>query len=155
MSRQISTKKRFLSADLKYNSILVNILINKVLKNGKKLLSKYIVYSALEQVKKRTDLNPCLILEKSIRNCSPRVQLKAKRIGGSTYQSPTIISKYCAINMSVRWIVHFSKKRTGKSMSFNLANEILDAAKLSGNAYKKKEEMHKIAEANKAFAQFR
>lgn len=155
MSRRISTKKRFPERDSKYDNLLVSLLVNRILKNGKKRLAKRIVYKAFEFIEFRTNQNPILILEKAIRNVSPRVQLKAKRVGGATYQVPTLLSKYRSTNIAVRWIVEFSKKRSGKGMSLKLANELLEAAKGLGNAIKKKEETHKMAEANKAFAQFR
>ena len=121
----------------------------------KKRLAKRIVYKAFEFIEVKTNQNPILILEKAIRNISPRVQLKAKRVGGATYQVPTLLNKYRSTNIAVRWIVEFSRKRTGKGMSLKLANELLEAAKGLGNSIKKKEETHKMAEANKAFAQFR
>jgi small subunit ribosomal protein S7 len=155
MSRRISTKKRFPDRDSKYDNLLVSLLVNRILKSGKKRLAKRIVYKAFEFIEFRTNQNPILILEKAIRNVSPRVQLKAKRVGGATYQVPTLLSKYRSTNIAVRWIVEFSRKRSGKGMSLKLANELLEAAKGLGNAIKKKEETHKMAEANKAFAQFR
>ncbi len=155
MSRRISTKKRFPQKDSKYDNLLVSLLINRILKKGKKLLSKKIVYKAFEFIEFRTNQNPLLILEKAIRNISPRVQLKAKRIGGATYQVPTLVSKFNSTNVAIRWIVEFSRKRTGRGMALKLANELLEAAKGLGNSIKKKEETHKMAEANKAFAQFR
>ena len=155
MSRRISTKKRFPERDSKYDNLLVSLLVNRILKSGKKRLAKRIVYKAFEFIEFRTNQNPILILEKAIRNVSPRVQLKAKRVGGATYQVPTLLSKYRSTNIAVRWIVEFSRKRSGKGMSVKLANELLEAAKGLGNAIKKKEETHKMAEANKAFAQFR
>jgi len=155
MSRRISTKKRFPERDSKYDNLLVSLLINRILRCGKKLLSKRIVYKAFEFIEFRTNQNPILILEKAIRNISPRIQLKAKRMGGATYQVPTLVSKFHSTNIAVKWIVEYSRKRTGKGMSFKLANELLEAAKGLGNAIKKKEETHKMAEANKAFAQFR
>jgi small subunit ribosomal protein S7 len=155
MSRRISTKKRFPQKDSKYDNLLVSLLINRILKCGKKLLAKRIVYKAFEFIEFRTNQNPILIFEKAIRNSSPRVQLKAKRIGGATYQVPTLVSKYSSANICIRWIVEYSRKRAGKGMSLKLANELLEAAKGLGNAIKKKEETHKMAEANKAFAQFR
>jgi small subunit ribosomal protein S7 len=155
MSRRISTKKRFPQKDSKYDNLLVSLLINRILKKGKKLLSKKIVYKAFEFIEFRTNQNPLLILEKAIRNISPRVQLKAKRIGGATYQVPTLVSKFNSTNIAIRWIVEYSRKRTGKGMSLKLANELLEGAKGLGNSIKKKEETHKMAEANKAFAQFR
>lgn len=155
MSRRISTKKRFPERELKYDNLLVSLLINRILKNGKKLLAKRIVYKALEFIEFRTSQKPLIVLEKAIRNTSPRVQLKAKRVGGATYQVPTLISKFHSINMSITWLVEYSRKRSGRGMSIKLSNELLEAAKGLGNTIKKKEEMHKMAEANKAFAQFR
>jgi small subunit ribosomal protein S7 len=155
MSRRISTKKRFPERDTKYDNLLVSLLVNRILKSGKKRLAKRIVYKAFEFIEFRTNQNPILILEKAIRNISPRVQLKAKRVGGATYQVPTLLNKFRATNIAVRWVVEYSRKRSGKGMSLKLANELLEAAKGLGNSIKKKEETHKMAEANKAFAQFR
>ena len=155
MSRRISTKKRFPEKDFKYDNLLVSLLVHRILKNGKKRLARRIVYKAFELIEFRTNQNPILILEKAIRNISPRVQLKAKRVGGATFQVPTLLNKYRATNIAVRWVVEYSRKRSGKGMSLNLANELLEAAKGTGNSIKKKEETHKMAEANKAFAQFR
>jgi small subunit ribosomal protein S7 len=155
MSRRISTKKRFPNRDSKYDNLLVSLLVNRILRCGKKLLSKRIVYKAFEFIEFRTNQNPIIILEKAIRNISPRIQLKAKRIGGATYQVPTLVSKFNSTNVAIRWIVEYSRKRSGKGMSLKLANELLEAAKGLGNSIKKKEETHKMAEANKAFAQFR
>ena len=155
MSRRISTTKRFPEKDSKYDNLLVSLLINRILKSGKKRLAKRIVYKAFEFIEFRTNENPILILEKAIRNISPRVQLKAKRVGGSTYQVPTLLNKYRATNIAVSWLIEYSRKRSGKGMSLKLANELLEAAKGLGNSIKKKEETHKMAEANKAFAQFR
>jgi small subunit ribosomal protein S7 len=155
MSRRISTKKRFPKKDSKYDNFLVSLLINRILKKGKKLLSKKIVYKAFALLEVKTNQNALLLLEKAIRNISPRVQLKAKRIGGATYQVPTLVSKFNSTNIAIRWIVEFSRKRTGKGIPLKLANELLEASKGLGNSIKKKEETHKMAEANKAFAQFR
>jgi small subunit ribosomal protein S7 len=155
MSRRISTQKRFPEKDFKYDNLLVSLLVNRILKCGKKRLARRIVYKSFEFIEFRTNQNPILILEKAIRNISPRVQLKAKRVGGATYQVPTLLNKYRATNIAIKWVVEFSKKRSGKSMSLKLANELLEAAKGLGNSIKKKEETHKMAEANKAFAQLR
>lgn len=155
MSRRISTKKRFPNKDSKYDNLLVSLLVNRILKSGKKRLAKRIVYKAFELIEFRTNQSPILILEKAIRNISPRVQLKAKRVGGATYQVPTLLNKFRSTNIAVRWVVEFSRKRSGKGISVKLANELLEAAKGIGNSIKKKEETHKMAEANKAFAQFR
>ena len=155
MSRRISTQKRFPEKDFKYENLLVSLLINRILKNGKKRLARRLVSKAFDLIEFRTSKNPVLILEKAIRNISPRVQLKAKRVGGATFQVPTLLNKYRATNIAISWVVDFSKKRSGKGMILNLANELLEASKGLGNSVKKKDETHKMAEANKAFAQFR
>lgn len=155
MSRRISTKKRLPLRDLHYDSYLVSLLVNRLLWNGKKALARKLIENALNLVKLRTNQNPLLILEKAIRNIRPRVQLKAKRVKGSTYQVPFLLTKFRATNIAVRWLIQFSRKRGGKGMSVKLANELIEAAKGSGNAIRKKEETHKMAEANKAFAQFK
>ena len=155
MSRRISTKKRFPEKDSKYESFLVSLLVNRLLKKGKKRLAKRIVYKAFELIEFRTNQNPIFLFEKAVRNISPRVQLKPKRVGGATYQVPSLLNKYRSTNLAIRWIVEYSRKRSGKGMSLKLANELLEAAKGLGGAVKKKDETHKMAEANKAFAQLR
>ena len=155
MSRRISTKKRFPEPDLKYDNLLVSLLINRILKKGKKRLAKRIVYKSFELIEFRTNQNPIFILEQAIRNISPRVQLKAKRVGGATYQVPTLLNKFRSTNIAVKWIVEYSRKRSGNGMPLKLANELLEGSKKLGNSFKKKEETHKMAEANKAFLQFR
>ena len=155
MSRRISTKKRFPERDSKYDNLLVSLLMNRILQRGKKRLAKRILSKAFGFIESRTNQNPILLLEKAIRNSSPRVQLKAKRVGRATYQFPTLLSRFRSTNIAVRWIVEFSRKRSGKGMALKLANELLEAAKGLGNTIKKKEETHKMAEANKAFAKFR
>jgi len=156
MSRRISTKKRFPQKDFKYDHLLVTLLVNRILKNGKKRLARRIVSKSFELITYRTNQDPLLILEKAIRNISPRVQLKAKRVGGATYQVPILLTRFKSTNLAVRWIVEFSKKRSGKGgMSIKLANELIEAAKGVGNAVRKKDDTHRMAEANKAFAKYR
>lgn len=155
MSRRISTQKRFPEKDFKYDNLLVSLLVNRILRHGKKRLARRLVYKAFELIQMRTSQNPILILEKALRNISPRVQVKAKRVGGATYQVPVLLNKYRATHMAIRWIVEFSRKRSGKGMALKLANELLEAAKGLGNSVKKKEETHKMAESNKAYVQFK
>lgn len=155
MARRISTQKRFPEKDFKYDNLLVSLLVNRILRHGKKRLARRLVYKAFELIQMRTSQNPILILEKALRNISPRVQVKAKRVGGATYQVPVLLNKYRATHMAIRWIVEFSRKRSGKGMALKLANELLEAAKGLGNSVKKKEETHKMAESNKAYVQFK
>lgn len=155
MSRRNISKKRFPQPDSIYSSYLVSLLISRILKSGKKNLAKNIVYQAFEIIRKKTDQDPLILFEKAIQNASPLVEVKAKRIGGSTYQVPIEITGFRATNLSLRWIIRYSHQRVGRSMSIKLANEIIDTANEIGNTIKKKEETHKMAEANKAFAHFR
>jgi small subunit ribosomal protein S7 len=155
MSRRNISKKRFPQTDSVYDSYLVSLLINRILKSGKKTIAKKIVYQAFEIIEKKTNENPLNIFEKAIKNASPLVEVKARRVGGSTYQVPIEVSGFRATNLSLRWIINCSNQRVGRSMAIKLANEIIDTANEIGNTIKKKEETHKMAEANKAFAHFR
>ncbi len=155
MSRRNISKKRFTQPDEIYQSYLVSLLITRILKSGKKTIAKNIVYQAFEIIKQKTNENPLAVFEKAIRNASPIVEVKARRVGGSTYQVPIEVSSFRATNLSLRWIIQYANQRVGRSMAIKLANEIIDTANDIGNTIKKKEEIHKMAEANKAFAHFR
>lgn len=155
MSRRNISKKRLPQTDSVYESYLVNLLINRILKSGKKTIAKKIVYQAFEIIEKKTNEDPLKVFEIAIRHTSPMVEVKARRVGGSTYQVPIEVSGFRATNLSLRWIIRYANQRVGRSMSIKLANEIIDASKEIGNTIKKKEETHRMAEANKAFAHFR
>ena len=155
MSRRSRANRKLAEADPIYNSRLVTLLISRILKSGKKSLAQKIVYNALEIISKKTEENPVLVLEKAVKNVTPRVEVKARRVGGSTYQVPIEIRAYRGTNVSLKWITEFARDRSGKSMSIRLSNEILDAAKDMGNSIRRKEQTHKMADANKAFAHFR
>ena len=155
MSRRNISKKRFPAPDSIYNSYLVNLLITRILKSGKKTIAQTIVYQTFDIIKKKTNENPLNVFEKAIRNASPIVEVKARRVGGSTYQVPIEVSSFRATNLALRWIIIYAHQRVGRSMSIKLANEIIDTANDIGNTIKKKEETHRMAEANKAFAHFR
>ena len=155
MSRRNISKKRFPIADPNYNSYLVSLLVTRILKYGKKNLAQNIVNEAFDIIKSKTDEDPLSIFEKAIRNASPVVEVKARRIGGSTYQVPIEVSSFRATNLALRWIIQYARQRVGRTMSIKLASEIIDTANDIGNTIKKKEETHKMADANKAFAHFR
>jgi len=138
-----------------YNSRLVTLLISRILQSGKKSLAQKIVYEALELISTKTEENPVLVLEKAVKNVTPQVEVKARRVGGSTYQVPIEIRAYRGTNISISWITEFARTRSGKSMAIKLSNEIIDAAKETGNSIRRKEQTHKMADANKAFAHFR
>lgn len=155
MSRRNVAKKRFPEVDPIYNSYLVSLLITRILKSGKKNLAQNIVVSAFEIIRAKTNQDPLVIFEKAIKNASPVVEVKARRIGGSTYQVPVEVSGFRATNLSLRWLIQYARQRVGRTMSIKLASEIIDTANDIGNTIKKKEETHKMAEANKAFAHFK
>jgi small subunit ribosomal protein S7 len=155
MSRRSKIKKKIILPDPVFNSKLVNMLTVRILKHGKKNLAQRIIYEALEIIKTRSSTDPLVILEKAIRNVTPLVEVKAKRIGGSTYQVPMEVRAYRGTNLALRWITRFSRERSGKSMAIKLANEIIDAANETGTSIRKREETHRMAEANKAFAHYR
>jgi small subunit ribosomal protein S7 len=155
MSRRNRAQRTLAQPDSIYNSRLVTLLISRILLSGKKSLAQKIVYKSLELISLKTEENPILVLEKAVKNVTPQVEVKARRVGGSTYQVPIEIRAYRGTNISLKWITEFARTRSGKSMSQKLANEIIDAAKESGNAMRRKEQTHKMAEANKAFAHFR
>ena len=155
MSRRSKAQRVLAEPDPIYNSRLVTLLISRILQSGKKSLAQKIVYSSLELISAKTEESPILVLEKAVKNVTPQVEVKARRVGGSTYQVPIEIRAYRGINVSLKWITEFARARAGKSMSIKLSNEIMDAAKESGNSIRRKEQTHKMAEANKAFAHFR
>lgn len=155
MSRKSKSKRILAQPDPIYNSRLVTLMVIRVLKSGKKSVAQRVVYKALEIIATKTDEAPVLVLETAVKNVTPQVEVKARRVGGSTYQVPLEIRAYRGTNISLKWIIEIAKDRSGRGMSFKLANEIMDAAKNTGGAIRRKEQTHKMAEANKAFAHFR
>lgn len=155
MSRRNIATKRVINHDPIYNSKLISMLTVRILKHGKKRVAQTLIYEALEVIKEKTSKNPLEVLEQAIRNCTPLVEVKARRIGGSTYQVPIEVRAHRGTNLALRWLTKFSKQKSGKSMSLKLANEIIDASNEIGNSIKKREETHRMAEANKAFAHYR
>nr|YP_009565151.1 ribosomal protein S7 [Gelidium galapagense]QBA96502.1 ribosomal protein S7 [Gelidium galapagense] len=155
MSRRNTAKRRIMTPDPIYNSKLISMLVSRILKHGKKSLAQKIIYEALEIIDNKTSYEPLEVLEKAIRNITPLVEVKARRVGGSTYQVPIEVRAYRGTNLALKWITKFASERSGKNMAIKLANEIIDAYNESGNSIRKKEETHRMAEANKAFAHYR
>lgn len=155
MSRRSNTKKRPVPPDPLYNSCLVNMTIRRVMRSGKKSLAARIVYDALKTVGERTGNEPLEVFEKAVRNATPLVEVKARRVGGATYQVPMEVRSGRGTALALRWLIHFARSRGGRNMESKLANEILDAANETGGTIKKREETHRMAEANKAFAHYR
>jgi small subunit ribosomal protein S7 len=155
MSRRSIVKKRYPLPDSQYNSCLVSLLTARILKKGKKRLADTIVLENFALVKEKTSQDPIKVFETAIKNTTPLVEVKARRIGGSTYQVPLEVSRYRGTTLALRWIIKAAKERSGRTSSIKLASEIIDASNGIGNAVRKREETHRMAEANKAFAQFR
>lgn len=155
MSRRNTTTKRPIKPDPIYNSKLISMLITKINQSGKKTIASTIVYNTLEFIKAQSASDPMHTLEKAVRNSTPLVEVRARRVGGSTYQVPIEVRAHRGTNLALRWIIKFAKEKSGKNMVTKLANEITDAANEQGNSIRKKEDTHKMAEANKAFAHFR
>jgi small subunit ribosomal protein S7 len=147
-------KKKFI-VDPIYKNFLVIQLINKILWRGKKSVAEKIVYGSLKILGDKTKENPVDILDKCLENVRPVLEVKSRRVGGATYQVPVEVTTDRANTLALRWIIGFARKRREKTMAERLAGEILDGASNSGSSVKKKEDLHKMAEANKAFAHYR
>jgi small subunit ribosomal protein S7 len=152
MSRRSFNKKSFPKTDSEFNSPLVSLLTVRLLRRGKKKLAQKIIRDAFAIIEKRSEENPIITFEKAIKNVQPLVEVKSKRVGGSNYQVPVEVSTYRATNLSMRWIVQAASNRSGRTIALRLANELLDAANNTGAAVKRRDETHRMAEANKAFA---
>ena len=155
MPRRGNVPKREILPDPLYNSILVTKLVNSVMLDGKKGVAQKVVYGAFEIIKEKTDKDPMEVYAQAMENIMPSLEIKARRVGGATYQVPIEIRPERRQTLALRWIVDFSRKRGEKTMAERLAAELMDAANNTGAAVKRKEEMHRMAEANKAFAHYR
>ncbi|HDJ23016.1 MAG TPA: 30S ribosomal protein S7 [Candidatus Aminicenantes bacterium] len=155
MPRRGIIKKREVKPDYRYNSTLVSRFINAVMRKGKKSLAERIIYEAMDLVKEKSKQDPLKMVEKAIENARPLLETKSRRVGGATYQVPVEVPEHRSISLAIRWIIRYAKERSGKSMMEKLAAEILDAVNNRGGAIKKKDDTHKMAEANRAFAHYR
>ena len=155
MPRKGPAPRRELMPDPVYHSVLVTQLVNKVLERGKRSLAERIVYDALDEVRGKTDGEPVAALKRAVENVKPQLEVKSRRVGGATYQVPMEVRPRRATTLAVRWLVGFSRDRREETMAQRLANEFLDANNGIGSAVKRRDDMHKMAEANKAFAHYR
>lgn len=153
--RRAPAQKRRIEPDPVFRSPLVAQLINKVLLKGKKNTARTIVYDALEVVERRANQDPVTVLKRAIDNLRPQVEVRSRRVGGSSYQVPVEVPPRRQGTLAVRWLVDYARRRKEPTMAARLANEILDASNNSGAAVKRKEDVHKMAESNKAFAHYR
>jgi small subunit ribosomal protein S7 len=154
MRKKRSTRRR-IAPDPKYGDLLVSRFTNSLLKQGKKNIARNILYEALELVGKKTEKNPVDVFRKAMENAAPLIEVRARRVGGATYQVPTEVRPERRTALAIRWLISNAKERSDKSMAQKLAAELLDASTGQGGAVKKKDDVHRMAEANKAFAHFR
>jgi small subunit ribosomal protein S7 len=156
MPRRRIIAKREVPSDPLYNSALVTRFINTVMKNGKRSTAESILYHSLDIIKEKTGDDPIKVFKKALDNVKPSLEVKSRRVGGSNYQVPVEVNPNRRLSLSIRWLVGYARSRgDGKTMQEKLANELLDAANLRGGAVKKREDTHRMAEANKAFAHYR
>ena len=147
--------KRDVLPDPVYNSKVVTKLVNQIMQDGKKGTAQSILYEAFDIIKEKTGKEPIDVYNEALENVKPALEVKSRRVGGSNYQVPLEVSDERSQALALRWIVNYAKLRNGKGMAINLANELMDAANGTGGAVKKREDTHKMAEANKAFAHYR
>ena len=147
--------KRDVLPDPIYKSKVVTKLINRIMLDGKKGVAEKILYEAFDQIKEKTGQDPVSVFEKALENIKPQLEVKSKRVGGSNYQVPVEVSETRSQTLGLRWLVNYARLRGGHTMAQNLADEIIDASNGTGNAVKKREDTHRMAEANKAFAHYR
>ena len=155
MPRRGRVTKREIPLDAKHHNMIVARLINKVMKDGKKSTAERIVYDALQIMEQQERKDPVSILEQAIRNATPLLQVKPRRVGGATYQVPVEVNRDRGLFLAIRWLITSTRARAGKSMAEKLASELSDASKGQGVTIKKREDTHRMAEANRAFAHYR
>ncbi len=155
MSRRVTAVKRPVIPDIRYNHIVVSMFINRMMRGGKKSTAQRVMYGAFELIEQRAKRPPLEVFEQAMRNATPQIEVKPRRVGGATYQVPVEVPADRRNTLAMRWILGAARSRGGKSMAEKLASELMDAAAGNGSAIKKREETHKMAEANRAFAHFR
>ncbi len=155
MPRRYRPPKREVQPDIKYNNVMVAKFINKLMKGGKKSLAARILYDSFDIIEERMKRNPLEVFEQAINNAAPVLEVKPRRVGGATYQIPMEVPPDRRISLAMRWLVQSARNRPGKSMAEKLANELMDAAQGTGATIKKRDDTHRMAEANKAFAHYR
>ena len=155
MSRKNKAPRKIFSVDSKYKSTIIPKLINSIMNDGKKTIAEKIVYDAIDKIKSKSKEEPINIFNEAINNLRPTVEVRARRVGGATYQVPVEVKSKRSQALALRWLVEASRKRKDKQMSDKIFNEIYDAYQNKGSAIKKKEDTHRMAESNKAFAHFR
>ena len=155
MPRKGPAPRRELGPDPIYRNVLVTQVVNKILMRGKRTLAESIVYDSLDKIRTKTNDDPVSVLKKAVENVRPQLEVKSRRVGGATYQVPVEVKPRRATTLAIRWITTYSRQRRERTMADRLANELLDASNYTGASVKRKEDTHKMAEANRAFAHYR
>ena len=155
MPRRKSPPKRQVPPDNKYDNVHLTMFINRMMYGGKRSTAQRIMYTALDLIEERMKQDPIEVFEQALRNVTPSVEVKPRRVGGSTYQVPVEVEPHRATSLGMRWLLQNSRSRSGRDMANKLAGELMDAAQGQGNSVKKKDDTHRMAEANRAFAHFR
>ena len=155
MSRRSKPEKRLILPDVRYNSVNLQNFINRVLRRGKKSVATRLVYDAFDLIEERTKRNPLEVFDQAFKNVSPIVEVKPRRVGGATYQVPMEVPPYRRFALASRWLLMAANSRSGRSFSEKLAGELMDAANGAGSAMRRRDEVHKMAEANRAFSHYR
>jgi small subunit ribosomal protein S7 len=155
MPRRYKPEKRPVHPDLRYNSVTVQMFINRMMRGGKKSTAQGIIYDCFELIEQRTKQNPLEVFERAMNNATPQVEVKPRRVGGATYQVPMEVPLHRQTSLAIRWLLQAARTRGGRSMAEKLAAEFMDAASSQGAAVKKKDDAHRMAEANRAFAHYR
>ncbi|HWQ81394.1 MAG TPA: 30S ribosomal protein S7 [Ignavibacteria bacterium] len=153
--RRKRAEKRIRIPDFRYNDVLVGRFINSIMKEGRKLVAQRIMYNAFDIIEEKTKSNPLEVFNKAINNVMPSIEVRSRRVGGSNYQIPTEVRPDRRVALAIKWILTYSSARGEKTMSLRLANELMAASVGEGSSVKKKEDVHRMAEANKAFAHFK
>jgi small subunit ribosomal protein S7 len=155
MPRRKSPPKRVVPPDNKYNNVHITMFVNRMMHGGKRSIALAIMYEAFEMIEEKLKRDPVDVFEQALRNVAPSVEVKPRRVGGSTYQVPVEVPQERQISLAMRWILQNSRSRSGRGMASKLANELMEASNGQGNSVKKKDDTHRMAEANRAFAHFR
>jgi small subunit ribosomal protein S7 len=155
MARRSKPDKREIPPDVRYNSVAVQSFVNRILKDGKKSLAVTLIYDAMDLIGEKTGRDPHEVFDNAVKNVMPVMEVKPRRVGGATYQVPMEVPQHRRFALAARWILQAAKARSGKSFSEKLAAELMDAANNTGSAIRKREETHKMAEANRAFSHYR
>lgn len=155
MPRRYRPEKREVELDLRFDSLHVSMFINRLMKKGKKSTARRVLYDSFDLIEERANKPPLEIFEQALANVSPQVEVKPRRVGGATYQVPIPVEPHRRISLAMRWVLSSARSRSGRSMAEKLAGELMDAANKQGSAVKKRDDTHRMAEANRAFSHFR